>query len=71
MPLPDLASEWLAENDPGGGYCDNPYPYLSSKQLRLRRRREIPCGLEDTSAEHVRDAFRAASWRRPRLGDEI
>lgn len=71
MPALDSAAEWLAENDPSRGGRDHPYPYHSPKQLRMRRRREIPCGLIDTTAEHVRDVFRISAMRRPRLGEDV
>lgn len=65
----DLAAEWLAKNDPRHRDRTHPYPYHNYRQEIARRRREIPCGLVDTTAEHLRDAFRAAAARRPGLSE--
>lgn len=59
--------EWLKRHDPRHRDREQPYPYHSPKQARLRRKREICCGLMDSSLEHLQEAFKVSSAGYPRF----
>jgi hypothetical protein len=61
------AEEWLKRHDPRHRDRNQDYPYHSPKQARLRRKREICCGLMDSSIEHIQEAFVAYDMGYPRF----
>jgi len=56
--------EWLKRHDPRHRDRELPYPFHSPKQARLRRKREICCGLMDTHPDRIKAYFRASDYPR-------